>query len=96
MNEIAIQNILQYIEEDLFEPGSNWPDEFFEERSYWRWTANEIINRLMDCPFDAPDSIIASFAMEMNVRATLTDDPKKQHIFSLASEAAETIIFLLP
>ena len=55
MNEVAICKIMSYIENNLFEPGYLWDKHIFKERSYSRWAAYEILERIMDNPFSSPD-----------------------------------------
>lgn len=94
MNEVEIKKISQYIENDLFEPGPNWPHHLFEERSYSRWAAFEILHRLMDYPFDQADVIIDGFIFEMSMFAH-GDNTNGRHIFSIAEKVARDILFIL-
>lgn len=48
INDHAIFMIRKYIDTYLFEPKKSWPDRYFLERSYERWTADEIIARLIE------------------------------------------------
>lgn len=47
MYDIAITSIQRYMDEHLFEPGYNWPSDEFIKRSYSRWIADEIIDRII-------------------------------------------------
>ena len=94
MNEIAIQKIIECLEENLFEPNNEWPQLIFEERSYARWAAIEIWQKLMDRPHNPPDTVIEEFMFEMILLSNATDDPRKRRIFSIASETAEDILTL--
>ena len=94
MNEIAIQEVKLYIEECLFEPRYNWPADIFEERSYSRWAAFEIIQRLMDQPFVSPILIIEGFMYEMASRSHIEEDLSKDHMFQIARDTAEDILCL--
>ena len=95
MNEDAIRKVILYLDESLFEPGRMWPDHIFEERSYSRWAANEIIRRLMDCPFDAPIEIVEAFMLTMIMHTYTVRDPRKKRIFSIARDTAFNILQLL-
>lgn len=94
MNQLAIQKIMECLEENLFEPNRQWPQTVFEERSYARWAAFEIWQRLMDRPHDLPDDIIEEFALKTQALSAVTDDPVKARIFSIASDTAEDILTL--
>lgn len=94
MNEVAIQEIMNYVEENLFEPQKNWPKDIFEERAYSRWAAFELIDRIMDHPLDPPDMIIENFIFEMIKLSHNTENREKCRIFSIASDVAEDIIYL--
>lgn len=94
MNETAIQKVINFIDEFLFEPTGRWPVEMFEERAYSRWAANEIIQRLLDCPFDAPEEVISRFIFEMSMNSHMATDEKKQRIFQIASETAMDILIM--
>lgn len=92
--EIAIQKILECLEENLFEPHYAWPHNSFEERSYSRWAAIEIANLLMDRPYECPDTIVEEFMLKMMYLENTTDDPKKNRIFGIAYRTAEDILTL--
>ena len=92
MNDVAIQKIFECLEEDLYEPERNWPEKSFEDRSYSRWAAMEIWEKLMDHPHDDPNLIIEEYMFKMLALSKTTTDPMKSRIFSLASETAEDIL----
>lgn len=94
MNELAIRKIIECLEENLFEPKYSWPEKAFEDRSYARWAAYEIWERLMDRPNESPDLIISEFMLQMILYENITEDPKKARIFSVAKETAEDILTL--
>lgn len=92
--EYAIQRVMTSLDENLFEPGYSWPDRAFEARSYARWAAFEIWERLTDRPRERPDDILCEFMLQMYSLAELTEDPKKKRIFTIAAETAEDIMTL--
>lgn len=92
MNEIAIKEVMDYIENDLFEPGTSWPNHIFEERSYSRWAAYEIIQRLMDRPLDPPEITIEEFIFDMESYYAITENPRIEHIFSIAADIGKNIL----
>lgn len=93
-SEVAVQKIMECLEENLFEPHIAWPHNSFEQRSYSRWAAIEIADRLMDRPYEFPDIIIESFMLEMEILAIEAKDPKRKRIFTIAEETAEDILTL--
>lgn len=95
MNEIAIETVRQYAEENLFEPNIRWPAEIFEERSYSRWAADEIIRRLSDRPFDPADIVVEGFLIEMAMYACLDEAAGRNKGFQIAMNTAEDILCLL-
>lgn len=95
MNEIAIQRITKYIDESLFEPGCHWPRYIFEERTYSRWAAFEIVKRLMDRPFEQADDIIDEFIIELGIYADIDEASHNTRMFSIAAEAATDILHLI-
>lgn len=95
MDPLLFSKVVNYMDEALFEPQPNWPLYHFEERSYSRWAATEIITALMDRPLDPPDIVVEEFLLKVTLMASITEDSKKRHIFSVAKEIAEDILHLL-
>lgn len=93
-NEVAAYMILNCLEENLFEPNKNWPETIFEDTSYARWAAMELANRLMDRPYENPDIIVEEFMLRMSFLASITEDPAKRRVFSIARDTAEDILTL--
>lgn len=93
-NEVAAYMIAECLEENLFEPNKNWPDAAFEDRSYARWAAMELAERLMDRPYEDADTIVEEFMLRMALLAHITEDPTKQRLFSIARDTAEDILTL--
>lgn len=95
MNETAIQKIQQALEENLFEPNKGWSDYIFEERSYARWAAYEIMNRIMDRPYDDPEIIVEEFALMIAKLGSETRVSTKRRIFLIAYQTAADILTIL-
>ncbi len=95
MNDTAIQTILKYVEINLFEPGCTWPTIYFEERSYARWAAIEILESIMNHPFRSADEIIEEFIFKMIIYSAWMDNPDICFRFSVAKETAENILEIL-
>lgn len=105
MYETAISVIQEYMDENFFEPGRNWPKYEFFERSCSRWAADEIIRRLIDeteklPPYisgqepNPPIGVIHEFINELTYYSEYGEDKGKQAMFSIAKEAAIDIILL--
>lgn len=104
MYEIAISVVQEYMDENLFEPGRNWPKYEFLERSCSRWAADEIIRRLTiedeKMPHisgrepNPPIGVIHEFINELTYYSEYGEDKGKQAMFSIAKEAAIDIILL--
>lgn len=95
MCEEAIQKILECLDDCLFEPNIKWPEQEFEKRSYSRWAAYEIINRIMDHPYEIPEIAAEEFMYTMATFAATTDEPKKRRIFQIACDTANDILTIL-
>lgn len=94
MNKLAVSVIQEYIDKYLFEPRSNWPTYEFNVRSYSRWAANEIIERIQNDSDRSPVSIISEFIREVDLYSEKTPTNQSQLIFSVAKETAIDIILL--
>lgn len=93
-SELAISIIQEYIEQHLFSPSPSWPNDEFEKRSYAQWAAYEIVNRIMDKPFEMPICIIENFIFEMAMYACYGEDEHRSLIFQTAVETAEELVLL--
>ena len=95
MIEIAVDTIREYIQENLFEPSFSWDKREFETRSYSRWAAYEVLNRVIDHPIDAPLDTIENFVLEMAMYAHYGKNEHRSFIFQIAFETATEIALLL-
>lgn len=93
-SELAISIIQEYIEQHLFSPSFSWPKDEFKKRSYSQWAAYEIINRIMDRPFDMSICIIENFICETAMYACYGEDEHRSLIFQTAVETAEELALL--
>ncbi len=91
----AASIILEYMDMHLFPPTFHWNKFEFKKRSYQQWAAYEIIERILDHPFDRALDIIENFMFEMYIYACCSDeDEHRTFIFQTAVETAEEIILL--
>lgn len=105
MYDIATSIIQEYIDEYLFEPAANWPEEEFNTRSWARWTGQELLSRIeMESmrppefisvqPLKTPYRIIEEFIDDMDYQAKTTDNRKHHFICSTARDTATDIVLL--
>lgn len=94
MDDAAISTILKYVDEKLVEPDLKWPKDAFKKRTYARWAAYEIIQRLMDRPFEMPDIIVYDYMIKMSVFSYFDDNEERKNMFKIASKTAEDILNL--
>ena len=91
---IAEVVIHEFLDECLFEPGRNWPTREFENRSYERWAAKEILRRLNESPSTGVINAIQKFIEDLYIFEEDSDDWTSVRIFRLARETAEDILKL--
>ena len=86
--------IHNYINNNLFTPAWVWSEYEFRRRSYGRWAANEILNRVMEMPETDPFFVILYFRYQMDVLSTVREDSDAEFIFITARDTADEIISL--
>lgn len=91
---IAEITIKEYRDQYLFMPKMNWPKCEFDLRTYSRWAADEILNRLNEKPSVGVINIIQGFMEELDHCMDLSDNWTVVRIFRIAREAAEDILKL--
>ena len=101
---IAISTIKNYIDTYLFEPKSNWPEDEFAARSYSRWAADYILDRIISESQKPPYHItgIESKTFTHIVQECIDEldycseirDGKFCKVFSIAKEVAIDIALL--
>ena len=95
MNEEVISQIKGIIDEWYFEPAANWNEYYFTERSYQRWAAEEIINRLrLDNPKN-PKEIIVRFMKDMDNFSEIGKNATIRFKFVVAYETSRDIFYAL-
>lgn len=92
MDTDAAQKLMIYINEYFIEPHHRFPTKLFEEMSYSRWAAFEIVNALLDHPTDPPVEVVENFLLKMALYAQVSESEDKRRIFSIAEDAAEDIL----
>lgn len=86
--------IHNYINKNLFTPARDWSEYEFRRRSYGRWAANEILNRVTEMPETDPFFVILYFRYQMDVLSTVREDSDAEFIFITARDTADEIISL--
>lgn len=92
MRDPLVTVLQEYVNDCLFEPSNTWPEIEFARRTYSRWAADEIANRLNEN--HDPIAILEQFIDEMDDYSEVTDDKETQFIFTVAKETAEDIALL--
>lgn len=86
--------IYNYIEKHLFSPAAAWSDYEFKRRSYARWAACEIMDRVMKSEDKEPFFIILYFIYQTDKLAEIREDSDAEFIFKTARQTAEEILEL--
>lgn len=95
MYDEAIQKILKYEEEFLFEPGPHWPKKSIQEHAYARWTVDEILISIMDHPFTEPELIVENFIIKIEYLLHISENATANTIFTIAENTAENLLGLI-
>jgi len=92
MNDRAIQVILNYLEKDS-EPPQLWMGKRdFEELSFSRWAADELLNAIWDKPLVPAEDTVEAFAIKMELYAMFAERQSASRIFSIAARTAEELL----
>lgn len=94
MHDEIICAIQDYMDLYLPEPRKGWPKQEIESRSYARWAALELINRLMDNPLEDPEIVVDCFVLEMAMFSHLGGSAGN-HVFATALDTAADILQLI-
>lgn len=92
MRETAMSLIIQYMDDVYFEPDCKWSEIAFKEHAYGRWACCEMIERIMNHPYDTPEEVIKDFSFEMEMLIAVSDGDKSNYPFIVGLEAAEDIL----
>ena len=92
MGTEAAEKLLAYIDEYYCEPPFVWHTQLFEEMTYSRWAAFEILGRILDRPFDPPEDVVSDFLLRVALYSQVVKTPTQQRIFSIAEDTAEDIL----
>lgn len=86
-NDMAVHALIEYLEESDT-PEVYWSQHWFEEISFSRWAAEELINAILDHPMVSAEDTIEEFAIKMTAYSSLSDGTDAGRIFSIAAKFA--------
>lgn len=92
-NDTVVQALIDYLNESD-EPEIYWPRHHFEESCFSRWAAWEMIEAILDHPFDDPEDVIEEFTMKMVIFSSIADGTDEGLIFSIAADFADECLTL--
>ena len=91
MNELEVIDAIRwFMTLPEARPGLPWDNEF-EERSYIRWTCNELIRDITDYPCTSVETIIDMFWLRMLQYFHYAPSEKMRKVFQVAMDTADTI-----
>ncbi len=86
-NDKAVIALCEYLNETE-EPGAYWPKYLFEDISFSRWAAGELIEAILDHPFVSPEDTIEEFAIKMTLYSACSGGRDSRRIFLIAAKFA--------
>lgn len=86
-NDMAVEALLEYLGESD-EPELHWSKRQFEEASFSRWAAGELIEAIMDHPLVSPEDTVEIFALKTLAFSAMFADTEAERIFRIASDFA--------
>lgn len=89
--DISIRLIWQYKDNYFFEPELDWDREEFQRRTYQRWAADEIAERIEYERSPDPIGVIEQFISLMRSCIDIASDKRHDFQFKTAAEAAEEL-----
>ena len=95
MYENVILKIMDYIETNLSEPKKEWSREQFCQRSYERWSAYELLFKIMDHPMEPPETTVQEFMIEMQFFSRKSNDSEAFKAFHTAADIANDILEMI-
>lgn len=87
MNETAIGALFDYLAKEP-EPQVEWPESEFEQSTYSRWAAGELIDMLTDHPLEPAEDVVFDFIMKMTACMVISGEKPAGIPFSIAADFA--------
>lgn len=88
----VIRGVRSYIRRYCSKPAPIWPKREFINKAYIRWTADEMIDYLLNHGFHHPMYALEEFLKKMDQYSCVGKDVDNRYIFSIAYDAAQDII----
>lgn len=103
MYEKAINAVLNYIDDRFFEPQITWPKQYFLKRSYSRFGANKLLERIIEEELktpphisgrekNTPAEIALNLMTEFDYYQKLSKTSRARNMFAMARIAVEEIL----
>lgn len=89
-----LQKLLNYLN-DLPTPDLNQSEDEFIFYSYVRSSVLEIIQRILDCPFEATDDILWKFVLEMTHYANNAQAEETKFLYETMCEVGVDLVWVL-
>ena len=86
-NDTAIYALIEFLYE-TGEPEVCWPQHWFEEVSFTRWAAGELMEAIMNHPTVPAIDTIEEFAIKMTAYKAASDGTNAEKIFRYAADFA--------
>lgn len=91
----TLSQICMYVDEYLFPPGRNWGSIYFQEQSYSRWAANQVIDAISFNNGEPAIQILNEYLNYYQEAARETEDKDKRFIFEAAADTVADILIKL-
>jgi hypothetical protein len=84
MNDDVIKEIIKYSENTI--PKPHFKDKKYDadKKSYSRWAAEEAIGRLLDHPFDDPESVLTKLLFDTLYYSSIGENKQQDEMFRIA------------
>jgi len=86
-NDSVVEALVEFLYE-TGEPEVYWPQHWFEEVSFTRWAAGELMGAIMDHPTVPAMDTIEAFALKMTAYQATSDGTDAEKIFKYAADFA--------
>lgn len=93
-NDSVVYTLIRFLYE-TGEPEVYWPQHWFEEVSFTRWAAGELMEAIMDNPMVSAMDTIEEFAIKMTAYQATSDGTDAGKIFKYAADFAYETLDIL-
>ncbi len=88
----VITDIIWHVETNYQEPNISLSEDVFEEYSYSRWVAFEILNKIMDKPHLSAENIVYDFVIYMTYMSFTTLNKMQGRLCEISIKVANDIL----